>query len=469
MRSRPSVKQSLYGLILFLHRVLKPSNLRSRNNSAEDQEPTNDSRIEAVATTHRCALEDNWGGTPEIVQSKAAAKTPPSRVWARVGDRWWFLGDDNEMKMISRDARPSRFFRSFIPKRLRKFDVLQLDTERLLWVFSAEDSTFNENFVHCQIPYYICGLPVVVLLPRSPCQIVNQSVLHEVQIEHIGALKADDLNSLWKIFPFASGICIWMSGHIQLLAPHLSNAEIAALVIPSQAAGLQVSISRWSPAPTAAESYLSSHKTQSNASFSNAMGSKFFIKRRDTDSGRHLQSARLGEAAPTSSMNGNSPHDDSAHVMKSSSPPSPNIWFSSSHQLIPTLGSSSTQQAMPGPVLSQSKQSFHGGSNAVTTNIVGKALGSSSRLKIGNTISTAGVKVKMNSGPFAGRAFISASTHAVIEGKTGKRLRTRSASNKKKKTKKPFARLFGFRSTPEAITLAGVEVHDLHGNVVSES
>ena len=400
MRSRPSVKQSLYSLIICLHRVLKPSNLRSRNNSAEDQEPTNDSRIEAVATTHKCALEDNCGGTPEIVQSKAAAKIPPSRVWARVGDRWWFLGDDSEMKMISRDARPSRFFRSFIPKRLRKFDVLQLDTERLLWVFSAEDSTFNDNFVHCQIPYYICGLPVVVLLPRSPCQIVNQSVLHEVQIEHIGALKADDLNSLWKIFPFASGICIWMSGHIQLLAPHLSNAEIAALVIPSQAAGLQVSISRWSPAPTAAESYLSSP---------------------------------------------------------------------SSHQLTPALGSSSTQQATPGPVLSQSKQSLHGGLNAVTTNIVGKALGSSSRLKIGNTISTAGVKVKMNSGPFAGRAFISASTHAVFEGKTGKRLRTRRASNKKKKTKKLFARFFGSRSTSEAITLAGVEVHDLHGNVVSKS
>lgn len=447
-----------------------------------------DSQIEAIATASKTNCYYRCGETREAAQPWALAEISPSPIWIQLRGRWWFLGDDSELKTTSCDAWPSNFLRSFVPKRLRAFDELQLDTERLLWIFCAEDATIDDQFLSCQIPYHICGLPVVVMLPRFPCQTLDHPVLDEVRIDPTGTLRVEDLNSLWDAFPFATGICIWMSGHLQLLAPHLTNAEVAALVIPSRAAGLQVSISRWSPAPTAAESGSSSQQAQSNASFTKAESSRKFLNERGADSAQHLQTLRLSDAEPTNGMKINSPLHDPEVVMESSGPATPRTSFLSSHQTTLASSSPALGQATPGPVLPQSTYPPPGDSsvppvsqvvqlsklsgskknNAVLAHDTGMVL-RNSRLIIGNTVSTAGVKVKVNSGPFAGRAFLSASTHAVFQGKTGKRLQIRSASNKKKKTMNPFAKIFSSTPAPEAIALAEVEVRDLHGNIVSRS
>ena len=471
MRSRSPasyVTERFYIFILFLNRVLGLSPPGSSNNGANDQKPTVVSQTEHIATPRKVTHYHDCGETQELVKSQPSAKNSPFRNWAQVGEMWWFLGDDSELKTISCDARPSSFSRSFIPRWLRKSDALQLDTERLLWIFCAEETTVDDDFVNCPIPYHICGLPVVVMLPTTPCQTLEQRVLDEIRIDPACALKAKDLKSLWDAFPFATGLCIWMSGHIQLLAPHLSDAEIAALGIPSRAAGLQVSISRWSPAPTAADSDPSSQQSQSDASLTSERSSKMFLKRRGADSRQQSQSVRFGDTARTNGMDGHGSQHDSAPIMKSTASGTPTAVLPSIDQTMPALRSPVLPQAISGPAFPQSTYTFD--LDTVPAHQAGRSLDSNSRLKIGNTVSTAGVKVKMSSGPFVGRTFLSASTHAVFEGKTGKRLRTRSASSKKKrKWRNLLAKILNSTPSPKAITLAGVEVRDLHGNVVSQA
>ena len=453
----------VYGLIFFLSRVPGLLALGPGSNGAEDQKPMLDGQTEAIATARRDCVE-TW----KVTESQGSAKTAPFWNWAQVGGRWWFLGDDSELETTTCDARPSSFLRSFIPKWLRDFDLLQLDPEHLLWTFCAKETTLDDNLMDCQIPRHICGLPVVVMLPTTPCQILEQPVLDEIRIDPACALKAEDLHSLWDAFPFATGLCIWMSGHLQLLAPHLSNAEIAALGIPSRAAGLQVSISRWSPAPTAADLDPSSQQSQSDPSLTSDQSSRMLLKRRGTNGRQHSQSVRLGDTARTNGMDGHGPQHNSAPIMRSSASRTPTTVWPSIDQTIPTLRSPVLRQAIPGPAFSLS--TLTSDLDAVPAREAGRSLDINSRLRIGNRVSTAGVKVKMSSGPFIGRAFLSASTHAVFEGKTGKRLRTRSPSwKKKKKGKNIFARIFRSAPTPEAITLAEVEVRDLYGNMVSRS
>lgn len=458
----------VYGLIFFLSRVPGLLALGPESNGAEDQNSVLDSQTEAIATARKYNRCRDYADTRKVAESRASEKTAPFLDWAQVGGRWWFLGDDSELRTITCDARPSSFLRSFIPKWLRKFDTLQLDTERLLWLFCANETTINDNVMDYQIPHHICGLPVVVMLPTTPCQILEQPVLDEIRIDPACALKSGDLDSLWDAFPFATGLCIWMSGHIQLLAPHLSNAEIAALGIPSRAAGLKVSISRWSPEPTAEDSDPSSQQSQSDASLNSDQSSRMLLKRQGANGRQHSQrSARLGDTARTNGMDGHGPQHNSAPILRSSVSRTPTPLWPSIDQTIPALRSSVLRQATPGPAFSL--PTFTSDLDAVPAHEAGRSLDINSRLKIGNRISTAGVKVKMSSGPFVGRAFLSASTHAVFEGKTGKRLRTRSPYKKRKKRKNIFARIFRSAPTPEAITLAEVEVRDLYGNTVSRS
>lgn len=458
----------VYGLIFFLSRVPGLLALGPGSNGVRDQKPMLDSQTEAIATAREYDRYRDCADTRKVTESQAPTKTAPCWDWAQVGGRWWFLGDDSELRTTTCDARPSSFLRSFIPKWLRNFDLLQLDTEHLLWLFCAKETTIDDNLMDCRIPLHICGLPVVVMLPTTPCQILEEPVLDEIRIDPACALKAEDLNALWDAFPFATGLCIWMSGHIQLLAPHLSNDEIAALGIPSRAAGLKVSISRWSPAPTAADSDPSSQQSQSDVSLTSDQSSRMLLKRRGANGRQHSQSVRLGDAPRTNGMDGHSPQRNSAPIMRSSASRTPTTVWPSIEQTIPAPRPLVLRQATPGPAFSLS--TFTSDLDAIPAHEAGRRLDINSRLKIGNRVSTAGVKVKMSSGPFLGRAFLSASTHAVFEGKTGKRLRTRSSSYKKKKKRKNvFARIFRSAPTPEAITLAEVEVRDLYGNMVSGS
>ena len=284
---------------------------------------------------------------PSSIQEKI-----PCENWRMVEDQLWFLGDDSELKAMLHELPSREFQRDFVPKEIRGSNVLQLDTARHVWTLFCEQVPAEKSIT---LPFYLCGLPVITMLPISPVLTARRKKdpMKNVRFNLDSDLESKHTKALWKIFPFAAGFCIWMNGHLQLLAPQLSEEDISQLTIPSHVAGLEVSVSRWTPMPTAIES--------------------------NPD---HNQ--RPPEASP--------------------------------------------------------------------------------RVKIGNTESIAGVKVKGISGKFNGQNFLSTSTHAVFEGTTGKRFQIRRIPHKRDKLRDCFSRIFG--SKPSDVVLGGIEVCDLQGKVV---
>ena len=271
-----------------------------------------------------------------------------------VKGQYLFLGDDAELEAEleapSHELPSLDYLRDFVPKPLRGPEVLVLDPDRLLWTLYCQRVSAGNLIV----PYYICELPVVVMLPTSPIlrPRLRKDPMRGVRLDIDKRLYLRDVEKLWHIFPFATGICIWTNGHMQVLAPGLSESELSRLRLPAQVAGLNVSVSRASLIPTATEA-------------------------------RHR----------------------------------------------PDL-------AYP-------------------------------RVRIGQIESIAALPLKGRDGRYPGQTFVSASTHAVLQGSTGKSLPMNCVPQKRENLKK-F--LWNIPSKERAGTvLAGIEVSDERGNVVRRS
>lgn len=75
-----------------------------------------DSQTEAISTARKYKRYRDYADTRKVTESQTPTKTAPYWDWAQVKGRWWFLGDDSELRTTTCDARPSSFLRSFIPK-----------------------------------------------------------------------------------------------------------------------------------------------------------------------------------------------------------------------------------------------------------------------------------------------------------------------------------------------------------------
>ena len=271
-----------------------------------------------------------------------------------VKGQYWFLGDDAELEATSYQLPASNYLRNFVPKPLRHPEVLVLDPKRLLWTLYCQRVSAG----NLTVPDYICELPVVVMLPTSPilCPRLKNDPMRGVCLDIDRPLYLRDINRLWNIFPFAAGICIWMNGHMQVLAPGLSETDLSRLRLPAQVAGLNVSLSRASLIPTAAEA-------------------------------RHRPELNNSLAYP--------------------------------------------------------------------------------RVRIGQSESIAALPLKGRDGKYPDQTFVSASTHAVLEGTTGKALPMNCVPDKREKWKRIFRNIFSKERV--GIVLAGIEVSDEMGNVVSRN
>ena len=305
--------------------------------------------LTAFCPSRCCKARDD----PRSMKPPSSIQEPiPCENWRTVGGQLWFLGDDSELRAMPHELPSREFQRDFVPKKLRGSKVLQLDTDRHVWTLYCEQVLTEKSIAP---PFYLCGLPVITMLPISPVLTARRKKdpMKNVRFNLDSGLESKHTKAVWNMFPFAAAFCIWMNGHLQLLAPQLSEEDISQLTIPSRVAGLEVSVSRWTPTPTAIGSNPGHNQTPP-------------------------------EASP--------------------------------------------------------------------------------RVKIGNTESIAGVKVKGISGKFYGQNFLSTSTHAVFEGTTGKRFRTRRIPHKRDRLRDCFSRIFG--SKPSDVVLGGIEVCDLQGNVV---
>ena len=311
--------------------------------------PMSQDRIAAVYTKTR-QRSDRL--PPTFEPSTPTQQSTWAENWRVVKGRYWFLGDDAELEATSYQLPTSTYLRNFVPKPLRHLEVLVLDPERLLWTLYCQRVSARNLIV----PDYICELPVVVMLPTSPilCPRLKDDPMRGVCLDLDRPLYLRDIKRLWNIFPFAAGICIWMNGHMQLLAPGLSDTDLSRLRLPAQIAGLNVSVSRASLIPTAAEAR---HRPDLNNSLANP------------------------------------------------------------------------------------------------------------RIRIGQSESIAALPLKGRDGKYPGQTFVSASTHAVLEGTTGKALPMNHVPDKTEKFRK-FLRNF-FSKERAGIVLAGIEVSDEMGNVVS--
>lgn len=327
----------------------------------------------------------------------------PWNDWRQVDGHWWFLGDEPDLTATPESLRPREFQIDHVPKVLRNSHVLQLQAEHHAWTFFSDQILSLDVEAQPEVPLHVCGLPVVALLPRSSARVTWSYVdlFEGTQCNLMDGISFTEAKKLWESFPFATGICVWMSGHLQLLVPTLSDLDTSTLVVPSRVAGLEVSISTWSPIPT---------------------------------SGRLARSSGNADTEMTPDR-------------VTSSPQSP--------------GNESTNNRL------SSIQEQRG--NSIVSPIQYLALGNNSNMKIGNTVCTAGVKVRRKSGEFYGRNFLSASTHAIFQGNNnGKRLQCRRIHKHLDGLKTTLRKLFRTPSAP-AVPIAGVEVFDLYGVKVSNS
>ena len=291
---------------------------------------------------------------PTLEPSIPTQQSISAENWRVVKGQYWFLGDDAELEATSYHLPASNYLRNFVPKPLRHPEVLVLDPERLLWTLYCQRVSAG----NLTVPDYICELPVVVMLPTSPilCPRLKNDPMRGVCLDIDRPLYLRDIKRLWNIFPFATGICIWMNGHMQVLAPGLSETDLSQLRLPAQVAGLNVSVSRASLIPTAAEA-------------------------------RHRPELNNSLAYP--------------------------------------------------------------------------------RVRIGRSESIAALPLKGRDGKYKGQTFVSASTHAVLEGTTGKALPMNCVPDKREKWKRIFRNIFSKERVD--IVLAGIEVSDDMGNVVSRN
>ena len=330
----PALRPFKYGTVrLTLMTPMSQDRIAALYSKTQQRSERLPSTLEPSTTTQQSTLAENW------------------RV---VKGCYWFLGDDAELETTSYQLHTSNYLRDFVPKPLRHPDVLVLDPDRLLWTLYCQRVSAGNLIV----PDYICQLPVVVMLPTSPTLYPRskKDPMRGVRLDIDRPLYLKDVKKLYNIFPFAAGICIWMNGHMQVLAPGLSETDLSRLKLPAQVAGLNVSVSRASLIPTAREA-------RNRPELNNSL-------------------------------------------------------------------------AYP-------------------------------RLRIGQSESIAALPLKGRDGKYPGQTFVSASTHAVLKGTTGKSLPLNCVEDKTERLKKVLRSFFSKERT--GIVLAGIEVSDEMGNVVSRN
>lgn len=369
--------------------------------------------------------------------------------------------------------RPDQYEKDYVPVQLRGEKVLRLDLKRRVWTVLGEDIV---KLQPCYVPYRLCGLPVIVTLPSSPIRGPRReiSVGTSPHLDLSNGMSVKDARELWEFFPFATAFCIWMNGHVQLLAPSLTDAEISQLVVPARFGGLEVSISRWSPGPTASADIPWSQATETQV-YHNSMAIVSQIgtagqqscKNGIAPSGRPGQAKQSSAAVQGASM---SQYQTPPHMENPLPFQNPDDMISPvqvhkidgqiSHPKVPALANSN-QAPVTNSVLPTQSQT-----NCTLPGALPWTLDVGSRIKLGNTTSSADVKMKASSGAQAGHVFLSTSTHAVFEGVTGRKLRTRIAPKKRSRWMKPIRDVFGIEPDVRAISIAGIGVHDLKGRIV---
>ena len=124
---------------------------------------------------------------------------------------------------------------------------------------SASFGRANEEPIHLPVAYNVA----------SP---ITSHIQFKINLH--GPTTALDENSVMNVLsivPGSRGFCLWADGSIQILAPHLSTAQVAALELP-RLEGTTISVSRWAPSTMVEEqqevlSIAASSKGQSHDDF----------------------------------------------------------------------------------------------------------------------------------------------------------------------------------------------------------
>lgn len=163
----------------------------------------------------------------------------------------WFLGDDEELS--NEGIIPDRlsFRRQFLPRALRKSRCLSLQKSATYWseLLFHNSNPFDPD--SSSIPNILCGVPVISHLPAIK-YIGTQRPVSSARSEHsteIAFLQDDDVVQLLACVPGATGLCHWADGELQIVAPDVSQDQLARIQLP-KIEGLNVSITQWSIDPT---------------------------------------------------------------------------------------------------------------------------------------------------------------------------------------------------------------------------
>ena len=436
----------------------------------------------------------NAGSTP---QSEARTVRPApmklSKDWHLIKGRWWFLGDAAELDGTTDSARPSEFSCGSLPKALRDSGLLNFDEQRQLWTVYTDGIDGSAASEQLHMPLFVCELPVVVVLPRSPTLIDRRlpCVMEDVQLEQSGDIDAKAAARIWKLFPFAKGFCVWMNGHLQLMAPHLSELEVSRLSLPTHVAGLNLSVSRYATQPTAGddEGFLvvkdgltaTQNEKLETRSIPNLYTQSSSIE--SANSGVRAESlcgwasssqehtCTLPSTPPRSSSPARSSSEPQPHIAL---PREGEIRFQVEREYFQELEDTtpvSLQPNQPQSLVPASIPTYPSHGPDVANELPqARLLNEWSEIKIGNNTCRAGVKVKKKGNDTTIEAceeYLTTSTHAVFQGSSGEELRTRPVQGKSR-LRASFRKFFSSRTQRPPVNIIGTPVCDLDGVRVSQ-
>jgi hypothetical protein len=137
------------------------------------------------------------------------------------------------------------------------FDRQQSPTSRLAWItqnsgslkasgYGSHEASHQEHLLYSREPPNTVSFPTIATKPQRR----NTNLTHRLSDIDPSSLLDDKIAAeLLALVPGASGICLWLSGELQILAPHLTIEEAAELELP-ESSRISISVSRWSPKPT---------------------------------------------------------------------------------------------------------------------------------------------------------------------------------------------------------------------------
>lgn len=97
-------------------------------------------------------------------------------------------------------------------------------------------------------PSNIVSFPTIATKPQRRSTHLTERLSN---LDPLSLLDDKTAAEILALVPDASGFCLWSSGELQILAPHLTIGEAAELELP-ESGRISISVSRWSPKPTGA-------------------------------------------------------------------------------------------------------------------------------------------------------------------------------------------------------------------------